>query len=204
MIPIIVLAAGQSKRFGRNKLLEKVNGCTLIEKVVRSALSSRADEVIVVLGFEAQKVMDALKNLNCRFVINEEYYLGQSSSVKAGVKAVAEYAKAVLILPGDMPLITHKSINMVIEEYHKSRNPIVVASYMGRLGHPILFDKSLFNEILAINEEGMGLKAVVRRYKNQIKKVDINSIEVLVDVDVPEDLERMRSQIRDEIQTNAR
>ncbi|MEM2166130.1 MAG: NTP transferase domain-containing protein, partial [Candidatus Bathyarchaeia archaeon] len=84
MIPLIVLAAGQSKRFGRNKLLEKIDGSTIIERVVKNALSSKADEVIVVLGFEAHKVLNVLKKFNCKFVFNEEFYSGQSSSVKVG------------------------------------------------------------------------------------------------------------------------
>ncbi|MEM1674855.1 MAG: nucleotidyltransferase family protein [Candidatus Bathyarchaeia archaeon] len=194
MIPLIVLAAGQSKRFGRNKLLEKIDGSTIIERVVKSALSSKADEVIVVLGFEAHKVLNVLKKFNCKFVFNEEFYSGQSSSVKVGVKAVVEYAEALIILPGDMALITPKPINMIINEYYESRSPIIVASYRGRLGHPALFDRSLFNEILAISEETMGLKAIIRRYKDKIKKVEVNSIEVLVDIDTPEDLNRLHKQ----------
>ncbi|MBS7641420.1 MAG: nucleotidyltransferase family protein [Candidatus Bathyarchaeia archaeon] len=193
MIPLIVLAAGQSKRFGRNKLLEKIDGSTIIERVVKNALSSKADEVIVVLGFEAHKVLNVLKKFNCKFVFNEEFYSGQSSSVKVGVKAVVEYAEAVIILPGDMALITPKPINMIINEYYESRSPIIVASYQGRLGHPALFDRSLFNEILAISEETMGLKAIVRRYRDKIKRVEVNSIEVLVDIDTPEDLEKILS-----------
>lgn len=191
MISLIVLAAGRSKRFGKNKLLEKIDGCTIIERVVGSALSSKANEVIVVLGFEAEKVRTALKEFNCRFLLNEEFYLGQSSSVKVGVKAVMDYAEAVIILPGDMPLITSKPINMVIEEYYKSRSPIVVACHQCRLGHPILFDRSLFKEILTISEETIGLKVVVRRHEDQLKKVEVNSIEVLIDVDTPEDLEKV-------------
>ncbi|MEM1556932.1 MAG: NTP transferase domain-containing protein [Candidatus Bathyarchaeia archaeon] len=113
------------KRFGRNKLLEKIDGSTIIERVVKSALSSKTDEVIVVLGFETHKVLNILKKFNCRFVFNEEFYSGQSSSVKVGVKAVIEYAEAVIILPENMALITSKPINMIINEYYESRSPII-------------------------------------------------------------------------------
>lgn len=197
MIPIVILAAGSSTRFGRNKLLEKIGNSTMIENVVKSAISSKADEVIVVLGHEAEKIKKALKNFKCKFVFNKDYKKGQSFSVKAGVKSVMSYAEAVMILPGDVALITPNSINMVIEEYKRSRGLIVVASHKGRPGHPILFDCSLFNEILRIDEETMGLRAIVNRYKESIIKVEVNSDEVLIDIDTQEDFKRYISRIKD-------
>lgn len=190
MISLIVLAAGFSARFGRNKLLEKIDGSTMIECVVKSAVSSKADEVIVVLGHDASKIREVLKNFNCKFVFNEEYHVGQSSSVKAGVKTAMKYADAVMILPGDVALITPKPINMVIEEYRRSGTPIVVASYMGRAGHPILFGRSLFHEIMGINEETMGLKAILNKHRDMIKKVEVGSEEVLIDVDTEDDFKK--------------
>ncbi len=192
LICIIVLAAGLSTRFGRNKLLEKIDGSTMIERVVKSAVSSRADEVVVVLGHEAQRVKEALKKFECKFVFNKDFKKGQSYSVKAGVKSVMGYADAVMVLPGDVALITPRSINMVIEEYEKCGSPIVVASYKGRTGHPILFDRSLFDEIMEISEETMGLKAVVNRHRDSVKKVETGSNEVLIDVDSEEDLKRLQ------------
>lgn len=194
MISLIILAAGLSTRFGRNKLLEKINGCTIIERVVKSATSSKCGEVVVVLGHEAQKIRDVLKNFRCKFVFNKDYTEGQSSSVKAGVGAVMGYAEAVMVLPGDVALITPESINKVIEEYTRCKSPIVVASYKGRSGHPILFDKSLFKEIMEINEETMGLKAVVNRHRQSIRKVEVDSDEVLIDIDSEEDFKRIVSE----------
>jgi len=190
LICLIVLAAGSSTRFGRNKLLEKNAGFTMIERVVKSAVSSKVDEVVVVLGHEAQRIKDALRNFKCKFVFNEDFKIGQSSSVKVGVKSVMSYADAVMVLPGDVALITSKAINMVVEEYKRSRSPIVVASHQGRSGHPILFDHSLFDELMKINEETMGLKAVVNRHRNLIEKVEIGSNEVLIDIDTKEDFKR--------------
>ncbi|MEM2703402.1 MAG: nucleotidyltransferase family protein [Candidatus Bathyarchaeia archaeon] len=194
-ISLIILAAGLSTRFGRNKLLEKIGNTTIIERVVKSAISSKANEVIVVLGYQSRKVKESLKDSNCKFVFNENFEIGQSSSVKAGVKLVIGYADAVMILPGDIALITSTSINKVIEEYEKNRSPIVVASYKGRMGHPILLDKVLFDEIMEINEETMGLKAIVNKYRNLIKKVEVDSDEVLIDVDKEEDVQKIRHRV---------
>lgn len=191
MISLIVLAAGSSIRFGRNKLLEKIVGISIIERVVKSAVSSKTDEVVVVLGYESEKIKAVLKNFNCKFVFNENFREGQSSSVKAGVRSVMEYADAVMILPGDLALITPASINKVIEEYGKSGAPIVVASYREFLGHPILFDKSLFNEIMKISEETAGLKAIVNQYRDLIRRAEVNSDEVLIDIDYEEDIPKI-------------
>lgn len=195
MIVLVVLAAGMSTRFGRNKLLEKIDGITMIERVVKSAVSSKADKVIVVLGYQSKEVKKVLKNLNCKFVFNKDFKAGQSSSVKAGVRHVVGYADAVMILPGDIALITPISINKVIEEYKKDRSLIVVASHKGRMGHPILLDKALFNEIMNINEETFGLKAIVNKYSNSIKRVEVNSDEVLIDIDKKEDLKLLQNKV---------
>jgi molybdenum cofactor cytidylyltransferase len=190
LICIIVLAAGLSSRFGRNKLLEKINNQTLIGKVIKSAISSKADETIVVVGYEAEKIMEALKGVNCKFVFNKDFRTGQSSSVKVGVSSVMVYADAVLIHPGDVALITPEAINMVIEDYKKFKSPITVAGYKGQTGHPILFDESLFNELMKINEETYGLKAVVNRYRDTVRVVEVGSEEVLIDIDTKEDFEK--------------
>ena len=190
LIFLIVLAAGLSKRFGRNKLLEKIDDSTIIERVVKSAVASKADEIIVILGHEAQMIKNALKDVKCRFIYNENYEIGQSSSVKVGVNSVMDHAEAILVLPGDVALISPEAINMVIEEYIKSRHLIVVASHRGKLGHPILFDRSLFSQIMSINEETMGLKSVVNANRGLIRKVETGSDEILIDFDTEKDFKR--------------
>jgi len=172
----------------RNKLLITINRKPMIRKVVESALSSKVDEVIVVLGWEAKKISDALTDLPCRFVVNRDYRRGQSSSVKAGLREVAAGTEAVLILPGDVAMIDPHSINKVIEAYNNRNALIVVASYSGRPGHPILLSKDLFKEIEVIDEATFGLKSVLNRHKSEVRMVETGSENVLRDVDTPEDL----------------
>jgi len=189
MFSLIVLAAGKSTRMrSRNKLLITINRKPMIRKVVESALSSKVDEVIVVLGWEAKKISDALTDLPCRFVVNRDYRRGQSSSVKAGLREVAAGTEAVLILPGDVAMIDPHSINKVIEAYNNRNALIVVASYSGRPGHPILLSKDLFKEIEVIDEATFGLKSVLNRHKSEVRMVETGSENVLRDVDTPEDL----------------
>jgi molybdenum cofactor cytidylyltransferase len=193
MLSLIVLAAGKSTRMrGRNKLLIRSHKKTIIRRVVESALSSNVDEVIIVLGWEADKVRDELTDLPCRFVVNKNYEEGQSSSVKAGLAEIAAGTEAVLILPGDVAMIDPHSINTVIETYNKRKTPVVVACHAGRHGHPILLSKQLFREIELINEATFGLKSVVSRHENEVQMVETSSENVLRDIDTPEDLKQLK------------
>ncbi|UCD73492.1 MAG: nucleotidyltransferase family protein, partial [Candidatus Bathyarchaeota archaeon] len=190
LISLIVLAAGKSTRFGENKLLYKLGDRTVIERVVESALGSQADEVFLVLGYEAERLKRKVSGTGCRFIYNRNFEEGQSSSIKTGLASVARNSKAVLIMPGDIASISSQSIDKVIEEYRRTRDPILVAAHRGKLGHPILFDKSLFHEIAQINEETQGLKAIVKKYRTQINKVEVGSKEVLLDLDARDDLDK--------------
>jgi molybdenum cofactor cytidylyltransferase len=193
MLSLIVLAAGKSTRMqGRNKLLIRIGRKPMIRRVVESALSSKVDEVIIVLGWEAEKVRHKLRDLPCHFVVNKDYEKGQSSSVKAGLAEIAAGTEAVLILPGDVAMIEPHSTNMVIEMYQKRKCPIVIASHAGRPGHPILLSKELFEEIEMIDEATLGLKSVVSRHESEVQMVETGSENVLRDIDTPEDLKVLK------------
>lgn len=192
MRSLIVLAAGKSTRMrGRNKLLIKVDRKPMIRGVVEAALRSKADEVIVVLGWEANKIQDTLDGLPCRLVLNKHYEKGQSGSVKAGLRDIGETTQAILVLPGDMAKIDTQSINRVINEHARKRHLIVIAAHDGKQGHPILFDRELFDEIRQIDEKTYGLKAIVERHAREIRLVETGSSNVLRDVDMPEDLKKL-------------
>jgi len=192
MLSMIVLAAGKSVRMhGKNKLLAKVDGTEMIRRVVQAALESKVDEVIVVLGGEADKVQKVLIDLPCRLVVNKKYEDGQSSSVKVGLGEVSPMTRAVLVLPGDVAMIDFRSINVVIEEYEREKRSIVIAAHKGQAGHPILFDKHLFSEIEQIDEQTFGLKAVVKRHEAEVYLVETGSSNALKDIDTPEDLKEL-------------
>jgi molybdenum cofactor cytidylyltransferase len=188
MLSLIVLAAGKSTRMhGRNKLLARIDGKAMIRKVTEAALSSKVDEVIVVLGFEARKVQEALADLPCRFVVNREYELGQSSSVKAGLGEVGKATQAILVLPGDVAKIDSASIDSVVDEFLRHSAKIIIAAHKGKLGHPILLARELFDEIRQIDEQTMGLKALINKHESDVRLVETGSENVLRDVDTPKD-----------------
>ncbi len=191
MIPIIILAAGMSTRFPGNKLLYSIKGKPLITYTIESALNSRADEVIVVLGHRASEIAKVISNYDVVLILNPEYEKGMSYSVKRGVRAVHKWASAVIIHPADVAFVPSVVFNQVIEEYEKSKSPIVVAAYKGERGHPILFSRELFKEILNISEETLGLKAVTRKYRDETLVVETGYKEVVVDIDTIDDLKKL-------------
>jgi CTP:molybdopterin cytidylyltransferase MocA len=176
---------------GTNKLLTKVNGVPMLRGVTQAALKSNVDEVIVVLGFEAEKVKETIADLSCRIVINKDYEKGQSSSLITGMRVINKSTVAVLVLPGDLARIETSSINQVVQSYMKEGGHIVSAAYNGRLGHPILLSKELFDEIMLITEETSGLKTVVTNHRNEMRLVETYTENVLTDVDSPDDLRKL-------------
>ncbi len=190
-IALIILAAGKSTRFPGNKLLKRVNGETLIEKVVSRGLESKADAVFVVLGHESaeiEKVLGKLRTPKLYIVYNPEYEKGLSYSVKTGIRAAAEWgAEAFMILPADVAFIEARDINLVVEKYLETGSSIVVATHRGRHGHPILFSRRLLGELLEIREETYGLKSVVSSHRNEVVEVEGSEFTVR-DIDTEQDL----------------
>lgn len=190
---IIVLAAGESTRFGENKMLYQIDGVPIIRRVVMAALRDYA-ETIVVLGHEAERVRQAIADLGVRPVYNPNYREGMSSSVKAGVReAVGE--RGILVLPGDVAFITSDLIDAVVKAHRETGALIVLPTYRGRGGHPILFDVRLREELLKISEEGRGLKEVVNRHLQDIYRIETGTPRVLLDIDYRDDLERARREL---------
>jgi len=194
MLSMIVLAAGKSLRMrGKNKLLTEIQGTPMIRRVVQTTLESKVDDVIVVLGAEANKVQKVLTDLPCRLVVNKNYEKGQSTSVRAGLREVSPMTCALLVLPGDVAMIDCRSINMVIEEYERGKHSIIIAAHKGESGHPILFDKRLFPDIEQIDEQTFGLKSVVKKHEGEVYLLETGSPNVLKDIDTPEDLKGLPS-----------
>lgn len=189
-VSMIVLAAGLSSRFGRNKMLEPVEKMPLLTHVILTALRSRVWEVVVVSGHDDYRVRSLLQGYGCSIVFNEDFMKGQSFSVRKGFSCVRSDCDAAMIQPGDMALTSEKIVNSVIEKYEQTHAPIVTAGHGGRSGHPILFDKSLFPEIMEIDEETHGLKKVVSNHLSQAILVEAGA-GALFDLDTQDDLNRL-------------
>ena len=150
MISAILLVAGQSKRMnGENKLTKKIKGIPLIKHSVKNILASTIDELIIVLGYQKEiieKLID--KNNKIKFVFNIDFESGMASSIKTGLNNLSDKTKAFFICLGDMPMVNHEIYNQLIKS--KDKKEIIVPTYKGQQGNPVLFNKSMKERIMNI------------------------------------------------------
>jgi molybdenum cofactor cytidylyltransferase len=187
-IAAIVLAAGRSSRTGkRNKLLELVDGKPMITCVAETALESGAVcPVIVVAGFEANRIAAALHGLNVTIVNNPDFEQGLSTSLRAGLAALPQDCDGALILLGDMPKIESTDINALIAAA-KDHNAICVPVNNGQVGNPILWGAAYFAEMLQLTGDA-GAKQLLAKHPKCIVEVPIASDRIFADIDTPSDL----------------
>jgi molybdenum cofactor cytidylyltransferase len=184
----IVLAAGTSRRFGSQKLLASVGGVPLVRRSVEALLATSLEELVVVVGSSALAVAGALAGLSVRTVTNTAYEAGMSTSLRAGLEALRPATDAALVALADQPGVGAEIVDRLVERYRADRSPIVVPVYRGGIrGNPVLFDRSLFDELRAVTGDEGG-RSVIARDPARIALVEFAQ-EMPPDIDVPEDIE---------------
>jgi len=186
MIAGLVLAAGLSRRMAQPKLLLPVEGGKpLVRLTVERVLAADLDEVIVVLGAEADAVAAALGGLAVRTVINPRPAEGQSTSLRVGLDALAAGTEAVVVGLGDQPLPDPSLIGRMVATYRQTGRPIVVPRYRDGRGNPVLFAASLLDEVRALAGD-QGGRAVIARDPERVAEVAVDA-PMPPDVDTPDD-----------------
>lgn len=188
MICGVLLAAGGARRFKSQKLVAPYRGQPLVRHAAR-ALGAATDALIVVTGHDGTAVRRALADLDVRFVENAEWALGLSTSIRSGVEAVRNACDAVVIGVGDQPGVDADDVRRVIERWRESGRPIVSASYHGQRGHPVLFARSVFPELLRLDGDA-GARLLIERSTERVSYVELNR-EMPPDVDTVEQLEAL-------------
>jgi len=186
-ISVILLAAGGSSRFGRPKQLLKIGTTSLIRKLADEALACRANEVIVVVGAEADKIRKELEGLDLRIVENKNWETGLSSSIKVGVKAAGHCDGALLMLC-DQPYTGRYLLNEIIDRFQSTEAPAVASEYGQTVGVPALISKSLFPELLKLRGDS-GAKSILLNQKEKLERVSFPK--GAVDIDTSGDLEAL-------------
>ena len=194
IVTAILLAAGYSTRFPGNKMLHKLNvrgrEITLIDYIV-SKFSEVFDDVVVVVGHEKDKIINALGD-KVKVIYNPRYDIGMSESVKVGVKAVIKYSDIVAIHPADVIFILKETLRTLIskakEMLKEGKSFILIPKYGVKGGHPLLISNDLAKYVLEIKEEERGLKGFLKRYHQYITYLKVSDAGVLVDIDTLEDL----------------
>ena len=193
VIPVIVLAAGRSSRMGRAKAaLPAGDGHTFLTRIVRTFLDAGVDDVIVVVGHDADLIAASFSEsgLPARFVVNREYDRGQLSSLVAGLGVVDRPGvSAVLVTLVDVPLVSTATVRAVVERYRATRAPIVRPTSGDRHGHPLLIDRSLFDALRAA-DPSTGAKPIVRAHATADGDIAVDDEGAFTDIDTEEDYRR--------------
>ena len=173
MISSILLAAGLSKRMGgENKLTKKIQGIPLIKHSVKNILASSINELIIVLGYQKEiieKLID--KHEKVKFIFNKDFESGMASSIKVGINNLSDNSEAFFICLADMPMVSSNIYDFLIKS--KNQKDILVPTYKGQQGNPILFNKSMKEKIMSIDGDA-GAKKILELNKDKILNLEIN------------------------------
>lgn len=187
MIAAVVLSAGESSRMGRPKALLPIEGETFIGRIVASLKQTQVGKIIVVLGHNSDQLAAAIRPLRVEILINPNYQLGQLSSLQVAVRNLLPDADCdgMLVHLVDHPYIDASLVDRMIQQFYESKKDIVVPRCRGKRGHPVLFSRRLFGELLDAPMD-QGAKAVVNAHGDGTLEMETDEEGITVDIDTPE------------------
>ena len=187
----ILLAAGESRRMGQLKALLPWQGVSLIKHQVASLRAGGVDQIVVVLGHRSDELKSELADTaGVSWQLNPDYLQGKTTSIKAGLNALGtDQPQALLLLNVDQPR-SADVIRSLLGEHLSQGGLITIPTHNGKGGHPIILSPTLLDELRQIDEESFGIKAVVQRHLEATRRVEMDSPEVLWDLNTPEEYQR--------------
>jgi molybdenum cofactor cytidylyltransferase len=191
-IAALVLAAGRSTRMGQNKLLAPLaDGRTMIEHTVDHVLAASTQPVLVITGHDGAEIRAVLADKPVRFVEAPDYALGLANSLRAGIQALSADVDGALICLGDMPLVQPGVLNQLLAAFApKEGREIVLPSFDGQRGNPVLWGRRFFDELLALTGDA-GARQILHRHMAFVAEVPVQSDAVLRDFDTPDALAQL-------------
>lgn len=190
MVTGIIFAAGFSKRMGEEKLLLEVGGVKLIERVIRECKNSILDETILV--YRKKEIKEIGEKYGLINVYNPDAHLGQSESLKQGIKKSSN-PDAYMFIMGDQPFLNRKLINRLIQEYKKSNSTILIPYNNSKNGTPTVFSSIHKKELLEIQGDKGG-RDIIKNNPSMVKKVYINNEIFVLDINTPEDYNNLSTE----------
>jgi molybdenum cofactor cytidylyltransferase len=186
MISAIILAAGESKRMGRPKMLLSWDRSTVLQTVITTFQAAGIKDIIVVTGGSRNQV-DLLIGQTVQTVYNENYLQGEMlSSIQPGIRFKMRESQAVLIALGDQPQVQVSTIQHILQEYKQTNSSLIVPSYNMRRGHPWLIAQDLWDDLLKTKPPETA-REFLSRHTNDIQYIVMDTPTVLQDLDTPED-----------------
>jgi molybdenum cofactor cytidylyltransferase len=189
MISAIILAAGESKRMGRPKMLLPWSGSTVLQTVVSAFQASGVNDIHVITGAAHDQIYPLIHD-RVHTIFNEKYIQGEMlSSIQAGLRAAPHETQAAFIALGDQPQIQVKTILNLLEEYKQTTAPLIVPSFNMRRGHPWLVTRGLWEEIINM-QPPHSARDFLERHAGDIHYVKLETPTILQDLDTPEDYQK--------------
>lgn len=190
-VTAIVLAAGASKRMGaQNKLLLDYGGRPLVDHTVETVLEAGIDDVVVVIGYEGDRVRNALADRPVRFAENSRYSEGMTTSIHAGVLRARHDSAGYMICPADLPLIDASEYEHLVRRFRQAfasdERSIIVPCHAGHRGNPVILSALYRPEILAY-QDMRGCRGLVEQHSGHVVRVEMETDHILIDVDTLED-----------------
>lgn len=197
-ISAIVLAAGRSLRMRRPKLLLDVGGQPMIRRTTQAVLGITPVETLVITGFAAPDIAEALAGLPIRLVDNPQFEAGQPTSVAAGVRALTAECDAVMIVPSDQALLTPADLAALVAAFPRTGDrSILVPYHRGQRGNPILFAAEHRAEVTSGGLK-IGCRHLIETNGDKVARAEFESDAYIFDCDTPEDYAALLARIEGE------
>ncbi len=186
----IILAAGSGSRMGKTKQLLPFGKTTLLGQVVEAAKRSALHEIIIVLGYKAEKIRKTLDPANAKIIINKESSKGQSTSLIKGLENVSSACDAAMFLLGDQPLVTAGIINQLIDAFESTEALITIPYCNEKRGNPVIIARPLFYRIKSLSGD-TGARDIFDAFQECILRVEIPDTAIFNDVDTMDDYKNL-------------
>lgn len=183
-IAAIILAAGESSRFGRAKQLVEFESRTLVRRAFDAAHGASCSPIVIVIGAAKSKIRNELRGTDAVTVENENWKCGMGASIRAGIQHLLDQdVAAAVLMTCDQPFVDSTTIRSLVARQRETHKAIIASSYANTLGVPALFDSSLFDELLALDPKG-GAKSIILSNRERVAaipfpegKIDIDTVE---------------------------
>ena len=183
-IGCVILAAGSSVRFGKNKLLAQIDGKTIIRRAFEAVPAEKLCGIAVVTQYES--VRRLAKDFGFQCMINRRPDRGQSHSVILGTMALKDKCDGILYMTADQPWLQRESVAQMLDVFCHHPDCIVSMSSSGKRGNPCIFPKTVFDELCRLSGD-VGGRSVIERHRDRLILFEVDEAE-LTDVDTPEDM----------------
>jgi len=193
-IGAVILAAGKSARMGEAKQLLRLGRSTVLEQTLVNVRAATVNELVLVLGASAEAIREQVPAdilAGATVVVNPDYETGMASSLRTGLAVLRSDINAALIVLADQPFVMPETLDQIVDEYRRTPARIVIPTHHGTRGNPVMLDRSLFAEAMAL-EGDVGCRAIFAKYPKSIVYVEVDDPGILLDIDNRDDYERVQ------------